>query len=282
MISPESRDPFEVTFLPDTEQSPSDLWFVFRGDLLLVIESAGRASVPSSSDLKDVKPNFLRTHFLGKLSGAACYAAEVDEHLSDVEGMAFLELRPLLGLLDEDAFSMAGRAFQILHWDRTHEFCGRCGGRTKPKSGEHAKVCPACGLVSFPQISPAIIVAVVRGSEILLARSPRFKSEFYSVLAGFVEPGETFEQCVRREVREEVALEVRNIRYFASQPWPFPNTLMVGFTAEYAGGEIIMDKAEISVAGWFKPDNLPPLPRKESIARRLIDWFVERYTDNKD
>jgi NAD+ diphosphatase len=273
----ESPKSLELTFSPTEEQSASDLWFVFRGDMLLVVEAGDRASIPSLSDLCGLNLNFLRTHFLGKLNGVACCLGEVDGNLPDIEGMAFLELRPLLGLLDEDIFAMAGRAFHILHWDRTHQFCGRCGERTEPKGDERARICPKCSLVTFPEVSPAIIVAIVKGSEILLARSPGFKYDFYSVLAGFVEPGETFEQCVRREVREEVGIEVADIKYFSSQPWPFPNTLMVGFTAEHAGGEIVVDKAEISVASWFTSDKLPPIPRTGTIARSLIDWFVEKY-----
>ena len=277
MISGEQQKSFELTFAPMEEQSASDWWFVFRGDKLLVRETKVSATIPSYSDLGELKRSFLRTHFLGKLNGIACYLGEVDGNFPDIEGMTFLELRPLLGLLDEDVFSVAGRAFQILHWDRTHQFCGKCGARTEPKGDERAKTCSQCGLVSYPEVSPAIIVSVVRGSEILLARSRKFKTGFYSVLAGFVEPGETFEQCVRREVREEVGIDVENIQYFASQPWPFPNTLMVGFTADYTGGEIDIDKAEITDANWFKAGDLPVIPRTGTIARRLIDWFIDKY-----
>ena len=277
MIPGKSQESFELTFSPTEEQSASDRWFVFRGDKLLVREEKVSALIPSYSDLDELKHSFLRTHFLGKLNGIACYLGEVDENLPGIEGMTFLELRPLLGLLDEEVFSVAGRAFQILHWDRTHQFCGRCGGRTQPKGDERAKICSRCGLVNFPEVSPAIIVAVVRGSEILLGRSRKFKTDFYSVLAGFVEPGETFEQCVRREVGEEVGIDVENIHYFASQPWPFPNTLMVGFTADHAGGEIHTDKVELLDAGWFKAAELPAIPRTGTIARRLIDWFIEKH-----
>jgi NAD+ diphosphatase len=137
------------------------------------------------------------------------------------------------------------------------------------------KLCPKCGLLSFPRLSPAIIVAVVHGSKILLARANHFADGFYSVLAGFVEPGETLEECVRREVQEEVGLQVKNIRYFGSQPWPFPHSLMIGFTAEFAGGHITIDGAEIADAAWFSPADLPRIPGEISIARRLIDWFLE-------
>ena len=140
---------------------------------------------------------------------------------------------------------------------------------------ERAKRCPACGLVNYPRLSPAVIVAVIKGDQILLARNKRFRAPFYSVLAGFVEPGETLEQCVQREIHEEVGLSVKNIRYFGSQPWPFPNSLMIGFVADYAGGEIAVDNSELMEAGWFSAESLPVLPSPISIAWQLIDWFAK-------
>jgi NAD+ diphosphatase len=172
--------------------------------------------------------------------------------------------------------AVAGRANQFVDWARTHQFCGGCGQPTRDKADERAKVCPSCGLVNYPRVSPAIIVAVLKGDRILLAQSTRARNSFFSVLAGFVEPGETLEDCVRREVREETGIAVDGIRYFGSQPWPFPNALMVAFTATYAGGELAIDLSEIVNAGWFGADELPPLPGKHSIARRLIEWFVSR------
>src|SRR5208337_1748639 len=225
-------------------------------------------------DITGPEQKFISSHYLGTLNGLNCYTAEVDGNAADTDGMSFQALRPLLGLLDDEFFSVAGRAFQIIHWERTHQFCGRCGGRTRLKTGERARECPNCGLVIYPEISPAMIVAVVKGDEILLARSHRFRTAFYSVLAGFVEPGETFEETVRREVREEVGIEVGNIRYFGSQSWPFPNSLMVGFTADYESGEIRIDESEIVDAAWFALNNLPVVPRTGTIARRLIDFFA--------
>jgi len=267
--------PFELAFLPISGRSDRDLWFVFCVDKLLVKATASGVRIPSYSDLIRIKQNLSRTHYLGTFDGIPCYSGEVDEHIVSLEGMIFQELRPLLGLLGKDIFSVTARAFQIMHWERTHQFCGRCGHHTELRDEERARVCIECGLVNYPTISPAIIVAVIMGSQILLARSHRFHTGFYSVLAGFIEYGETFEQCVRREVKEEVGIDVGNIRYFASQPWPFPNTLMVGFTADYAGGVVTADKVEIADARWFKADNLPAIPPKGTIARQLIDWFVE-------
>jgi NAD+ diphosphatase len=190
--------------------------------------------------------------------------------------MAFEGLRQVYGRLDEDLFWLATRAVQIVDWDRTHQFCGRCGAPMEAKATERAKLCPRCGLHHFPRLAPAIIVLVERGHALLLARSRHFTKGMYSVIAGFVEPGETLEEAVAREVREEIGISIKEIRYFGSQPWPFPHSLMIGFTATYAGGEIVLDDPEIEDAAWFTRDNLPPLPGKISIARKLIDWFLEK------
>ena len=166
-----------------------------------------------------------------------------------------------------------------MHWNQNHQYCGKCGGLTRNRANERAKFCPKCGWINYPRLSPAIIVAVRKDHQILLAHSQRFSGKFYSVLAGFVEPGETLEACVEREVREEVGITLKNISYFGSQPWPFPDSLMIAFTAEYAGGDIKIDTSEITDAGWFSVDSLPPIPSKISIARRLIDWFSENKQD---
>jgi len=185
-------------------------------------------------------------------------------------------LRQIYGRLDEGLFWIAARAAQIVDWDRTHLFCSRCGTPLQARKTEWAKECPSCGQLHFPRLAPAIIVLIERGDQLLLARSRHFLSGMYSVLAGFVEPGESLEEAVAREVREEVGIDVKDIKYFGSQPWPFPHSLMIGFTATYAGGEIRLDDSEIEDAGWFTVDHLPQLPGKISIARKLIDWFIEK------
>jgi NAD+ diphosphatase len=250
-------------------------WFIFSGYNLLVKVKEEKFSIPFVEDSSRLKLNALRKRCVGQMDGSPCYEAECAADEAAPEGMCFEGLRSLFGHLDERFFQLAGRAFQIMNWDRTQQFCSRCGHLTEEKEDEMANLCPSCGLVSFPVVSPAIIVAVTRDERILLARAPRFPSEMYSVLAGFVEPGESLEECVKREVREEVGVEVTNIRYFGSQPWPFPNSLMIGFTADHAAGEIKTDGKEIVDAGWFAADHLPQIPGKISIARKLIDWFVE-------
>jgi NAD+ diphosphatase len=196
--------------------------------------------------------------------------------LEPPEGFAFAGVRELFESMDESLYSLAGRAVQIVDWDRTHRFCGRCGAPTERLSTERARRCPACGLTSYPRLAPAVITLVERDGKALLARNPNFTSGFYSILAGFVEPGESLEEAVQREIHEEVGIEVTDIRYFGSQPWPFPHSLMIGFTAQYAGGEITPDPAEIADAGWFAPDEFPQIPGKISISRALIDDFVRR------
>lgn len=261
--------------IPIQNSTNDDWWFIVCGSSLLVTMSETGAAVPRSPQIAFLKETLSKISYMGTLDNAGCFVAELQERGEELQGMRFQELRPLLGLLSDEMFSIAGRAFQLLHWERTHQFCSRCGSRTGPKKDERAKLCPQCGLVDYPAISPAIIVAVVKDREILLAQARRFVTRFYSVLAGFVEPGETFEECVQREVKEEVGLDVDRIEYFGSQPWPFPNSLMVAFTAVHAGGEIKIDGTEIVDAQWFTANTLPEIPRKGAIARRLIDWFVE-------
>lgn len=259
----------------ENPQSPA-YWFAFRQNELLVNAANASPAVPFLESVDQLRIPLVRQQFLGFLNDRPCFSAELDDHTEPPEGMAFQGLRALFRYLDENVFVMAGRAIQIVHWDRTNRFCGQCGTPLENSREKFSKECPRCGLASFPRISPAVIMLVSRGDKLLLARSPRFRENMYSVLAGFVEPGETLEEAVAREVLEECGIQVKNIRYFGSQPWPFPHSLMIGFTAKYAGGEITIDGEEIMDAGWFSVDNLPQVPDKISIARKLIDWFVEQ------
>jgi NAD+ diphosphatase len=268
---------FEPAILPPKGSREGDLCFSFFRDEMLVRLERKRVRVPRAGYLRERRIEAEHRLYLGKLNGAHCYAESLKPDTVVPRGMALKNVRRLYGLLEEDLFWIGGRGFQLINWDRTSRFCGRCGHRMEASSEERAKVCPSCGFRNYPRISPAIIVAVTQGDRILLARAFRFPYKIYSVIAGFVEPGETLEGCVRREVREEVAVEVDNIRYFGSQPWPFPNSLMIAFTADYAGGTLRIDDKEIMDAGWFSPDELPPIPDKVSIARRLIDSFLEKH-----
>jgi NAD+ diphosphatase len=252
-------------------------WFAFRNFELLVCIEGKILKVPCVSTPAELGVSPARAHYLGELDRRPCYGVELSTNSPLPAGTALMSLRQLFGHLDEGLFGMAGRALQIVEWDRTHRFCGRCGTPTHARTNERAKECPECGQLHFPRLSPAVIVLIERADRLLLARNHRFPSGMYSVIAGFVEPGETLEECVVREVREEVGIEIKDIRYFASQSWPFPHSLMIGFTALYAGGEIVVDETEIEEAGWFTVDALPQLPGKISIARRLIDWFLKKH-----
>lgn len=266
---------FVPAISPASGSVGSSWWFLFRKGKILMEERETGASIPNLADLKDLNIYPIRKQYLGELNGSPCYSGELSGEANSPEGMRYLGLRELFDHVDEDLFMLAGRASQIVDWDRNHQYCGRCGTPTNDRHDERSRVCPSCGFTHYPHIAPAIIVAIIRENRILLAHADRFQSKFYSVLAGFVEPGETFEACVMREVMEEVGIKVRNIRYFGSQPWPFPNSLMVGFTAEHESGEITIDGVEITEAGWFPANNLPRIPGRISIARRLIDWFRE-------
>ena len=260
--------------VPD-ELPAASIWFAFADNDLLVYETENDETIPALADFSLLELPVVRQHYLGALDGQPCFAVELSPEASPPPGMAFQNLRQLFGRLDEDFIALSGRAIQIVDWDRNHQFCSRCGAQTESVAGERAKVCPRCELHSYPRLSPSIIVRIRRGNEILLARGHKWPPGFYSVIAGFVEPGESLEDTVIREVDEEVGVRVKNIHYFGSQPWPFPNSLMLGFTADYAGGEIIPDETEIADAGWFRVDNLPNIPPKFSIARQMIDDFIE-------
>jgi NAD+ diphosphatase len=246
------------------------LWFMFRGTELLVAEID--AKLPAHPDAVGLAS--LRSQYLGTLADVHCFSCEVTADTAPPPGWAFSGLRQLFGRLEDSRFALAGRALQIVDWDRTHQYCGRCGGPTQVSPTERSRVCPVCGLTAYPRLAPAVMALVRRGRQILLARSPRFPEGMYSALAGFVEPGETLEQCLEREVFEEVGIRVGNVRYFASQPWPFPHSLMIAFVADHAAGEIAVDGDEIEAAEWFDVALLPRLPAKISIARCLIDAVV--------
>jgi NAD+ diphosphatase len=267
---------FVSGIVPPEGRSEPAWWFIFQENKLLIYPSPESVTLPLLMDSDELGLIVTRQNYLGQLDHRLCYVAEVAEGMIAPEGMAFEGLRQVYGRLDEDLFWVAARAVQIIDWDRTHQFCGRCGVPLKTKPDERAKACPQCGLLHFPRLAPAIIVLVERENQLLLARSRHFMPGMYSVLAGFVEPGESLEEAVVREVKEEVGIEIKDIKYFGSQPWPFPHSLMIGFTATYAGGEIFLDDQEIEDAGWFTAEKLPRIPGKISIARKLIDQFLTK------
>jgi len=257
------------------------MWFAFQGAQLLIMREEGRASIPSTRHISDLGLEPIRSQYLGLYEGNHCFSCEIAADVAAPEGLVWTGLRGLFGLVDDYLFALAGRAVQIVDWDRTHLYCGRCGTPTVVKAGERARQCPKCRQVHYPRIAPAVMALVRNGKQLLLARSPHFPPGMHSALAGFVEAGESLEQCLVREVREEVGVEVANLRYFSSQPWPFPHSLMIAFNCDYAGGEITPEPSEIEAAAWFDLDNLPVLPNKISIARRLIDATIAQIRSEK-
>ena len=220
-------------------------------------------------------------HVVGVVNGEAWWAVDVPQDADDPSYGSALDLFSYFGRSSEAEWIAAGRAVQLVEWARTHRFCGRCGSPTEPSAGERGMKCPACGLVAYPRVAPAMITLVTRGEpgpdqEALLAQGVNFRGPMYSCLAGFVEPGEDLEGAVVREVREEVGITVGNVQYVSSQPWPFPHSLMIGFRAEYQSGDIVLEQSEIVDANWYRRDDLPPIPPGISIARKLIDgWIAE-------
>lgn len=216
-----------------------------------------------------------RQRYLGRWDGRPCFAVEIADADLDPRRYRRGSLYQLLGRVDEALFALAGRAAQLLRWERDHRFCSRCGGATVLDERERAMHCAACSRRVYPRISPCVIVLVTDGDYLLLARNARTRRPFYSTLAGFVEAGETLEHCLCREVREEVGVEVGDLRYFGSQAWPFPDQLMVGFHASYRSGAVVCQPGEIADAGWYHYRDLPPVPPAASIAGRLIQTYIE-------
>jgi len=249
---------------------------------LPVVDDTVRLRVPRGDELAralEAEPEALMDAevTLPRVDGAPCFAYELPEDAEAPPGYALVGLRGLHAHVSPELFTAVGAAYQKVFWLRTHGFCSRCGSATRRHDRHQALECSACGHLHFPRLAPAVIVLVERGREMLLGRSPHFPEGMFSTLAGFVEPGESLEDTIHREILEEVGVEVRNLRYFGSQPWPFPHSLMVGFVAEWASGEIRPDGEEVTEARWFTPDELPPrLPGELSIARRLVDDFLKR------
>jgi NAD+ diphosphatase len=270
---PMDLDAMFVPLLSRTSDEGETLYFVFQKRKLVLVEGDVLRAHPSTHGLEAI-----REHYLGKLGGAHVYASELADELELAEETRAHDLIALYGRLSEPLHALAGRAVQIVDWARTHRFCGACGTKTEPSTKARSLVCPACKLEAFPRLSPAIIVAIERGDEILLARSPHFPKGIYSVLAGFVDPGESVEQAVVREVYEEVGLRIRNVRYFSSQPWPYPNSLMLGFQADYESGEIVPQEGEIEEAAFYRFDAMPKMfPGRLSISQWLIADFLARH-----
>lgn len=246
--------------LPDTKEG---LWFIFSKDILLISEN--NATLPCHDDFP-----LQRTLYLGTLRNIHIFAGEIAEENNIPAGWQWSHLKSLYSVLNEETFAIAGKALQLIHWDRTTQFCGHCGNPTFHRQHERCRECNTCKQLFYPKLTPVVMMLIKKEDKILLARSPHFPGQSYSVLAGFVDPGETLEQCIVREAYEEVGIKVKNIKYFQSQPWPFSQSLIIGFTCEWLEGEIQIDPHEIEAANWFDLSNMPELPPKLSLSYILI------------
>lgn len=244
---------------------------VYNGQLLAPVADTWRPL--DQSQLAKAGGIIASQHLLGYFDQRPCWAVELVS--PEIEAAyQWIGLRSQAGLIDEDQFVLAGRALQIVQWHLDHEFCGRCGRATEHDECDRSKVCQHCNLRFYPRLSPCVIVLITRGNECLLARHSRSKAPLYTALAGFVEVGERVEDTLHREVMEEVGLKIHSLRYFHSQPWPFPGQLMLGFHAQWQEGDIQVDGEEIIDAQWWRYDNLPQVPPLTTLAGQLINHFV--------
>jgi len=250
-------------------------WIFVSGNQILVKDSFDGVSLPAHGDAAKAQQLVADVQILGRSNGHTYWAGSVPPEYEPEPGYRLSDLRGLFTDLSEEEWNAGGRATQIMDWVRDNRFCGRCGGDMQQLPNERSMKCPVDGFTAYPRLSPAVIMLVTNDEgQALLGRSGLWKVPMYSTLAGFVEPGETLEETVRREVFEEVGLHVHKVRYFGSQSWPFPNSLMLGFTAEWKSGDIDIDGEEIVDAQWFDPSNLPMIPPRHSIARQLIDSWL--------
>ena len=235
-------------------------------------------SVPCQEEPPVALKAWTAVHALTMPDGEKVYTYAIDSPVTGDVRYMMVGLRQSFAIIPEDQYLKAGKCSEILYWDSTTKFCGVCGGPMKLHT-EISKRCTCCGKEVWPQLATAVICLVSRGDEVLLVHARNFKREYYGLVAGFVETGETLEEAVVREVREETGISIRNITYFSSQPWPYPCGLMVGFFAEYEGGKLRLQQSELSRGGWFRYDQLPSIPGKMSIARKLIDEWVKRKSE---
>ena len=277
---PTEPDAFEsAVTVPEGADTDDALYFIFIEDRIVCLSEGGIPRAVTRDEFRWFDVDVSLRHYLGRWEGRSCYVLVIAGTVPD--GFAAVDLRDWMERVDPAFFYLAGRARQVVDWHRNHRFCGRCGAATRDHEADRAKQCPNCGLLNYPRLSPSIIVLVRRGDEMLLARNARWRHGMFSTIAGFVEPGESIEQAVHREVREEVGLEISGLRYMGSQPWPFPNSLMLGFHADYAGGDIVCQEDEIDEARWFHYTQRPNTPTRMAISAWLIDAFVREKEESR-
>lgn len=257
-------------------RKPTEYWFIFQDKRLLLLENDDKITPVHGESLITLLPYLQHQHTIGIYNEVICYCAEISVEITLPPAISPASLRKAFEALGMPWYTPAARAISIIQWDKNHQFCGHCGRETHFNPPHFERTCPACGLSVYPRISPSVIVLIKKGSQLLMSRSPHFTPGAFGLIAGFVEAGESLEETVHREVKEEVSLTIKNLRYFGSQSWPFPDSLMVGFTADYDSGEIIIDPTEIEMAGWYDYDNLPGRPSTSvSIAHKMIEQFIK-------
>lgn len=254
---------------PQTEQKKKH-WFVFCQDELLLYKHNGALEVPYQEESPVPLSEWTTVHRISEED----YTFSIPSPITEDDNRRMMGLRASYNVLPKDIYLRAGKCREILYWDQNTKYCGVCGSPMKLHTAI-SKRCTECGKEIWPSLAIATIVLVRRNDEVLLVHAHNFRGTFYGLVAGFVETGETLEQCVQREVMEETGLQIRNIRYFGNQPWPYPSGLMVGFYAEYESGSIHLQRSELGGGGWFNRNNLPEIPQKLSIARMLIDAWLE-------
>lgn len=253
-------------------------WFIIQKyDSVLLTHNN---SFPNNDDISPFSDHFLRQFFLGHSQGIDYFCAELHADINLDNDLHLVPLKQALSMIYPDQYAMGVKAYSIMLWDKNHQFCGRCSAPTVHPGTQFERLCPNCKLSFFPRISPSVIVLIHRNEELVMARSPHYATGVYGLIAGFVEVGESLEETIHREIKEEIGLQVKNISYFGSQPWPFPDSLMLGFTAEYDSGELVIDNIEIEDAGWYRYDNLPGRPSVSiSIAATMLDHFIRSCAD---
>jgi len=250
------------------------IWFICQDDQLWTLDQQATLPHGRLNELAlELDPQVACYH-LGYFQQQSCILIDLQGQSIDWQQGQWTGLRAVMSLMVPELFLMAGRAWQVANFIRTHKFCGQCGTKMIAITWEVAMQCHQCSFRAYPRVSPAVMMAVVKDGKLLLAQNKRNLGGVYSVLAGFVEVGETLEQTVAREVKEEVGLDICNIRYFGSQPWPFPHNMMIAYIADYQGGEIDIDENELSAAGWYDASSLPELPGPHSIAKQIIDHIL--------
>jgi NAD+ diphosphatase len=270
---------FEPSVKPLYEKNSKDYWFLFKNNRLMVFNEEGKLTIPRWENVNDLDINLHNIQYMGAYCKYNCYSGEIIEEIYE-DNIDFVDLKTLSNSVDEDIYLLASKANLLLNWFKLNQHCGICGSKMYKKDSkfERAMTCSNCGNTTWPRTSPAIIVAVIKEDKLLLAHNKQFPNRMYSVIAGFLEYGETFEDCVKREVYEEVGIKIKNIKYYGSQPWPYPNSMMIGFIAEYLDGEIKVDGEEIIHADWFSKEEIPGMYKKSiSIGSELIEWFLKTH-----